>query len=110
VPREGRIASEISLAELMESLTAHRTMALQECLAARPDVALMAVAHALALRVFYRPGRYLPWAGGEGCGAGHVCSRHSKDPMIEHAERLLSGKRWLPAVLRNIAAEVPASA
>ena len=24
-----------------------------------------------------------------------------KDPMIEHAERLLSGRRWLPAVLRN---------
>jgi ParB family chromosome partitioning protein len=24
-----------------------------------------------------------------------------KDPMIEHAERLLSGKRWLPPVLRT---------
>ena len=24
-----------------------------------------------------------------------------KDPMIEHAERLLSGKRWLPKILRG---------
>ena len=40
--------------QLMESLTAHRTAALQECLAARPEAALMAVVHALALRVFYR--------------------------------------------------------
>jgi ParB family transcriptional regulator, chromosome partitioning protein len=40
--------------QLMESLTAHRTAALQECLAARPEAALMAVVHPLALRVFYR--------------------------------------------------------
>ena len=38
----------------MENLTAQRTIALQECLAVRPDAALMAVVHALALRVFYR--------------------------------------------------------
>ena len=38
----------------MENLTAQRTIALQECLAAKPDVALMAVVHALALRIFYR--------------------------------------------------------
>jgi ParB family transcriptional regulator, chromosome partitioning protein len=31
-----------------------------------------------------------------------------KDPMIEHAERLLAGKRWLPPVLRN--GNAPASA
>ena len=31
-----------------------------------------------------------------------------KDPMIEHAERLLSGKRWLPTVL--LRGNAPASA
>ena len=40
--------------QLTERLTAERTMALQECLAAKPEAALMAVVHALALRVFYR--------------------------------------------------------
>ena len=40
--------------QLIENLTAHRTMALQECLAEKPEAALMAVVHALALRVFYR--------------------------------------------------------
>jgi ParB family chromosome partitioning protein len=39
---------------LVETLTAQRTMAIQECLAAKPDVAVCAVAHALALRIFYR--------------------------------------------------------
>jgi ParB family transcriptional regulator, chromosome partitioning protein len=40
--------------QLIENLTAHRTMALQECLAGKPETALMAVVHALALRIFYR--------------------------------------------------------
>ena len=208
--------------QLTERLTAERTMALQECLAAKPEAALMAVVHALALRVFYRqefrgdtclgleakiaePGTFAPsvdesragqslarrhedwsrklptesaelwgWVIGQDtetllallayCAARTIDavqrswernsrgSRHAgelaltvgldmaewwaptresyfahvskalileavregvsekdadtlaglkKDPMIEHAERLLSGKRWLPAVLRN---------
>jgi ParB family transcriptional regulator, chromosome partitioning protein len=40
--------------QLIENLTAHRTVALQECLAGKPGAALMAVVHALALRIFYR--------------------------------------------------------
>jgi ParB family chromosome partitioning protein len=205
--------------QIIENLTAHRTMALQECLAGKPDAALMAVTHALALRVFYRqefrtntclgleakvaePGTFAPaihespagqslarrheeWArrlpteGAElwswivvqdaetllallaYCAArtidavhrswehgswhadalalvvgldmaewwaptrenylAHVSKAHileavhegasekdadtlaglKKDPMIEHAERLLAGRRWLPAVLRK---------
>ena len=39
---------------LIADLTAHRTMALQECLAARPDVALLAITHAFVLAVFHR--------------------------------------------------------
>ena len=219
--------------QLTERLTAERTMALQECLAAKPEAALMAVVHALALRVFYRqefrgdtclgleakiaePGTFAPsvnesragqslarrhedwsrklptesaelwsWVIGQDAetllallaycaartidavqrswernsrGAHHAGelaltvgldmaewwapTRESyfahvskalileavregvsekdadtlaglkKDPMIEHAERLLSGKRWLPAVLRNgnAPASAPASA
>ncbi len=34
-------------------LSAHRTAALQECLASTPEIALIAVAHALAIRTFY---------------------------------------------------------
>ena len=37
--------------QLTERLTAERTVALQECLAGKPEAALMAVVHALALRV-----------------------------------------------------------
>ena len=37
---------------LLADLTAHRTIALQECLAARSDVALIALTHALALQTF----------------------------------------------------------
>jgi ParB family transcriptional regulator, chromosome partitioning protein len=40
-------------AALVESLTGERTAALRECLAAQPEVALVALAHALALRLFY---------------------------------------------------------
>jgi ParB family chromosome partitioning protein len=40
-------------AALVEDLTAHRTAALRTVLATRPDVALVAVAHSLALRVCY---------------------------------------------------------
>ena len=38
---------------LIESLTAHRTAALRECLAAQPETALIALTHALALPAFY---------------------------------------------------------
>ncbi|MBX3671020.1 MAG: ParB/RepB/Spo0J family partition protein [Rhodocyclaceae bacterium] len=37
---------------LLADLTAHRTAALQECLAARSDVALIALTHALAVKTF----------------------------------------------------------
>jgi ParB family chromosome partitioning protein len=205
--------------QLVENLTSHRTMALQECLAGKPERALMAVTHALALRVFHRQefspdtclgleakmaepekfapaihesragqalarrhedwARRLPAARAElwswviaqdpetllsllaYCAARTVDAMHrswergskhadelallvcldmtawwaptrdsyfahvskaqileairegasdteahnvaglKKDPMIEHAERLLSGKRWLPSVLRG---------
>jgi ParB family chromosome partitioning protein len=40
-------------AALVEDLTAHRTAALRTILATRPDVALVAVTHALALRMCY---------------------------------------------------------
>jgi ParB family transcriptional regulator, chromosome partitioning protein len=40
-------------APLVEDLTAHRTAALRTVLATRPDVALVAVTHALALRMCY---------------------------------------------------------
>ena len=40
-------------AALVEDLTAHRTAALRAVLATRPDVALVAVTHALALQVCY---------------------------------------------------------
>ena len=219
--------------QLTERLTAERTVALQECLAGKPEAALMTVVHALALRVFYRqefrgdtclgleakiaePGTFAPsvnegragqslarrhedwsrklptesaelwsWVIGQDIetllavlaycaartidavqrswernsrGAHHAGklaltvgldmaewwapTRESyfahvskalileavregvsekdadaltglkKDPMIEHAERLLSGRRWLPAVLRNgnAPASAPASA
>jgi ParB family chromosome partitioning protein len=38
---------------LVENLTAHRTMALQTVLAGNPEIALVAVVHALALPLFY---------------------------------------------------------
>jgi ParB family transcriptional regulator, chromosome partitioning protein len=47
------VAAEISAA-LVEELTAHRTAALRAVLATRPDVALVAVAHNLALQVCYK--------------------------------------------------------
>ena len=40
-------------AALVEDLTAHRTAALRAILATRPDVALVAATHSLALRVCY---------------------------------------------------------
>jgi ParB family transcriptional regulator, chromosome partitioning protein len=48
-------ASALSAA-LVEDLTAHRTAALRAVLATRPDVALVTVAHSLALRVCYPMG------------------------------------------------------
>jgi ParB family transcriptional regulator, chromosome partitioning protein len=43
-------------AKLVEDLTAHRTAALQATLAGNPKVALAAVVHALALRIFHNQG------------------------------------------------------
>lgn len=43
-------------AALIEDLTAHKTAALRVELARRPDVALSAIVHALALSAFYRSG------------------------------------------------------
>ena len=52
--REGDNSDDPALsAALVEDLTAHRTAALRAVLATRPDVALVAVAHSLALRVCY---------------------------------------------------------
>ncbi len=48
-PRSGRELPD----RLLEDLSAHRTAALRETLAARPDVALSALLHALALRIFF---------------------------------------------------------
>jgi ParB family chromosome partitioning protein len=42
---------------LMADLTAHRTMALREAVAGNPDVALLAVTHALAAETFHRASR-----------------------------------------------------
>jgi ParB family chromosome partitioning protein len=74
---------------LVEELTLHRTAALQDRLADRPDVALAAVVHALALRTFYGVGvnphtclkiEAGPVAFGNGVGEGPaaraVAARH----------------------------------
>lgn len=45
---------------LVTELTAHRTLSLREALANDPDVALVAVLHALALRAFYGQQSYDP--------------------------------------------------
>ncbi len=76
---------------LVEELTLHRTAALQDRLAGRPDVALAAVVHALALRTFYGVGvnphtclkiEAGPVAFGNGVGDGTaaraVAARHDR--------------------------------
>ena len=80
--------------QLTERLTAERTVALQECLAGKPEAALMAVVHALALRVLYRqefrsdtclgleakiaePGTFAPSASGS--RAGQSLARRHED-------------------------------
>jgi ParB family chromosome partitioning protein len=51
---EGEESDDVKLSgALVEDLTAHRTAALRAMLATRPDVALVAAAHSLALRVCY---------------------------------------------------------
>ena len=51
---EGEEADDVNLsAALLEDLTAHRTAAMRAVLATRPDIALVAAAHALALQVCY---------------------------------------------------------
>jgi ParB family chromosome partitioning protein len=60
---EGEESDDVNLSgALVEDLTAHRTAALRVVLATRPDVALVAAAHSLALRVCY-----------EGCYEGFWC-------------------------------------
>ena len=49
----GEESEEVHSAALVEDLTAHRTAALRAELATRPDVALVAVAHKLALQLCY---------------------------------------------------------
>jgi ParB family chromosome partitioning protein len=79
---------------LVEHLTAHRTMALQECLAGKPEAALIAVVHAFVLRIFYRqeymadtclrlqvnvadPSNFAP--GIHECRAGQALARRHED-------------------------------
>jgi ParB family transcriptional regulator, chromosome partitioning protein len=51
---DGEESDEVQLsAALVEDLTAHRTAALRAVLATRPDVALVAATHSLALRICY---------------------------------------------------------
>ena len=58
-----------------------------------------------------RRGSSRPYARASRKEAGTLAGL-KKDPMIEHAERLLSDKRWVPAMLRNgnAAASEPVSA
>ncbi|MBX3671036.1 MAG: ParB N-terminal domain-containing protein [Rhodocyclaceae bacterium] len=91
---------------LLADLTAHRTAALQECLAARPDVALTALTHALALQTFggggYDPpnclGIKLETASLEGSSPGIGGSRAGEAMVRRHeawARRLpASGELW----------------
>jgi len=56
---DGEVDEEEGLAPLSErlvlDLTAHRTLGLRDALASQPNVALIALVHALALRCFYPP-------------------------------------------------------
>jgi ParB family chromosome partitioning protein len=76
---------------LVEELTAHRTVGLQAALMDRPDVALIASVHALAIRVFYGPGdkafsclkieaapAIVHGAVGDGTAAQRVAARHDE--------------------------------
>lgn len=76
---------------LVEELTAHRTVGLQAVLMDRPDVALIASVHALALRVFYGPASRacscvkieaasaaIHTAAGDGTAAQRVAARHDE--------------------------------
>jgi ParB family chromosome partitioning protein len=59
--REGKEGTPALSDKLVAELTAHRTMALRNGLANAPDVALIAVVHALAASVFY------PYGGRSSC-------------------------------------------
>jgi ParB family chromosome partitioning protein len=52
-PEENDVIRPLS-ERLLSELTAHRTLALRDALANNPDVALIAVLHALCLKAFYR--------------------------------------------------------
>jgi len=66
---------------LVRNLSAHRTAALQSELAKKPDVALVALVHRLALTVFYHGGDSLL----------HISVR-SQDALTQHAPELAEGK------------------
>jgi len=66
---------------LVRNLSAHRTAALQAELAKKPDVALAALAHRLALTVFYHGGDSLL-----------QIAVHPQDGLMQHAPELPEGK------------------
>ncbi|MBS0412117.1 MAG: ParB/RepB/Spo0J family partition protein [Proteobacteria bacterium] len=64
---------------LVADLTAHRTLALREAVAGSPDVALLALTHAMVAKTFY------PYAGLGGCLDVRVASI----ALAEHAEGIM---------------------
>ena len=84
--------------QLTERLTAERTVALQECLAAKPEAALMAVVHAPAPRAYRQEFRGDTCLGLEANrGAGHVrAERHESRAGQSLARRHEDWSRKLP--------------
>ena len=86
---------------LVEDLTAHRTAALRAVLATRPDVALVAAAHNLALQVCYVPSYESPSALSLKPDKG-ACQldRHAKGIETSLAQKTLSGlhAQWLKRI------------
>lgn len=79
---EAEAAPAKTLSErLVRNLSAHRTAALQAELAKKPDVALVALVHRLALTVFYHGGDSLL-----------QISVRSQDALTQHAPELAEGK------------------
>jgi ParB family chromosome partitioning protein len=77
-------------AALVEELTAHRTAALRAVLATRPEVALVAVTHALALQVCY-------WIQIAKCGVSRN-KRVRFERIVEKRERQLQKRLYREAV------------
>ncbi|VGO08734.1 putative plasmid stabilization protein [plant metagenome] len=79
---DGKAAPAKTLSErLVRNLSAHRTAALQAELAQKPDVALVALVHRLALSVFYHSGDSLL-----------QITAHPQDGLTQHAPELAEGK------------------